>query len=219
MEGNVTLGELKGMMKGKPKLNPKFSQKAFSGKELKFFDTTLGFTFDATAEVPATGQLCLITPGTGDSQYVGNKCVVKSIQIKGACRYEPGASTAGADIVEFAVVWDKQCNAAAAGIVDVLTGSSMNTSMVNLDNAERFVILKRFTIDLNSFAGVSGAYSTRSVPVDWYHKCNIPLYFRASTGTVADLTSNNLFLIAGTRFGVDDATSFQGTCRLRFSDD
>ena len=45
------------------KTSKKTWRKKSSGEELKFFDTALSFTCDATGEVPATGQLALIPQG------------------------------------------------------------------------------------------------------------------------------------------------------------
>lgn len=185
------------------------------GSENKFFDTSLSFNFDATAEVPATGQLTLIPQGVTESTRVGRKCTIKSIQIRGAAIF--GGTNDSEDIAYLYVVLDKQCNGAAAAITDVLTSNNMRTGLINMANSERFVILKRFVLPLKSGAGVATAFGNCSAPIEWFHRCNIPIEYSSTTGAITEIRSNNIFLLAG---GIrDDVTSFLGTCRLRFSDD
>lgn len=206
-------------MKAKPKPNWRYNQMAgFKKAEDKFFDTALSFNIDATGEVPATGQLCLVQNGTSDSSRIGNKIVVKSIQIRGVQILVPGASTTGACTTYVYVVLDKQCNGAAAAVTDVLTGTSLASAFINLANSERFVILKRFVTKHACSAGVQTAFSQTSEPMEWFHKCNIPILFDASAGAITDLTSNNIFLIAGTDGQGDDLVAVDGRVRLRFSD-
>lgn len=188
------------------------------GSENKFFDTSMSFTFDATGEVPATGQLCLIPQGVTESTRVGRKAVIKSIHIRGTAVGAPDVLTAYTQSIYFYVVLDKQCNGAAAAVTDVLTSSDMSVAMINLANSERFVILKRIVKILEPSAGVSGAYNGVRKNFEWFHKCNIPLEFSSTTGAITEIRSNNVFILAGQK-GPDDFTEFTGTCRLRFSDD
>jgi len=189
------------------------------GSENKFFDTALSFTCDATGEVPATGQLCLIPQGVTESTRIGRRAQIKSIQIKGRAQFLPSSGTVGSTLAYVYVVLDKQCNGAAAGVTDVMTSDQMSTNLINLANSERFVILKKFQIHLASAAGVSAAYSSAHANIEWYHKCNIPLEFSSTTGAITELKSNNIFLLAGAISSGDDLVGIDGACRLRFSDD
>lgn len=186
--------------------------------EMKFFDTSNSFAFDATGEVPATGQLNLIPQGTTESSRIGRKCCIKSIQMRGTIQYVPDTNTLGATTVYLYLVLDKQCNGAAAAITDVLTSANMSIGMVNMANSERFVILKRFIIKQQAGAGVQAAFGRDNAQIEFYHKCNLPLEFSSTTGAITELKSNNLFLLAGTDTASDDLVTFLGTTRLRFSD-
>lgn len=193
------------------------------GNELKFFDTVLTWNFDATAEVPTTGgQLNLIPQGVTESNRVGRKCVLKSIRIEGTV-----SSTTGVpDVMCIMVVLDKQANGAAAAAADVVTSASLASAglvaaLPNLDNSDRFVILKKMLIPVGPQYGVVGAVGSAEVKaVDWYHKCNIPIEFdsTAATGAITTIRSNNVFLLAGSSGVTDDAYSFTGNARVRFSD-
>lgn len=186
-----------------------------TANELKFFDTTLSWLFDATGEVPATGQLNLIPQGVTESTRVGRKCVIKSIHIKLICY-----GTAAADVLYLYLVQDKQANGAAAAATDVLTSATFPAAMTNLENSDRFIILKKFTIDMVPQSGVPATLGTNIGHIEYYKKVSIPIEFdsSAATGAIGTIRSNNLFLLAGTSTLTDDAYTASGVCRLRFAD-
>lgn len=188
------------------------------GAELKFFDTSLSFSFDATGEVPATGQLNLIPQGVTESTRVGRKCVLKSIMIRGIMTFAPSTAANASTNCFLYVVLDKQCNGAAAGVGDVFTSNLLPVAMHNLSNSQRFVILKKMKWNFSSQAGVTTAYNNVTKTMEMYKKCTIPLEFSSTTGAITELRSNNVFLLAGSDNTTDDLVSFAGTCRVRFSD-
>lgn len=187
------------------------------GRELKFFDTALGFTFDTTGEVPTTGQLVLIPQGVTESTRIGRKCVIKSITIRGGISSNISTATSSATTCHLFLVLDKQCNGAAANATDVLTSTSFSSALRNLSNSERFKIMKRWDVTLASQAGVQGAFDNARRFINWTKKCNIPIEYSSTTGMITEIRSNNLFLLAGSA-GTDDVFGLVGTCRVRFSD-
>lgn len=203
-----------------PRAPPPGSRATSKGRapssELKFLDTALSFLFDSTTEVPATGQLNLIPQGAGESTRVGRKCVLKSVQLRGTMAFSPAAAASAAVAAYMWLVWDKQANSAAAAVTDVFTSNVANSLLRNMSNSERFVILKKWCWNFNSTAGVTTAYNAVRQDMEYYTKCNIPLEFSGTDGSIGTIKSNNVFLVAG---GVgDDLVSFDGVCRVRFSD-
>lgn len=188
------------------------------GAELKFFDTTLAFTVDATGEVPASGQLCLIPQGTTESTRIGRRATIKSIHMKFLCQFAPAAAATAASHAFIYLVQDTQCNGAAAAVTDVLTGSNLSQNLVNLANSGRFRILKKFKSRLVASTGATTAYNNSVQHFEWYKKCSIPIEFSSTTGAITEIRSNNLFLLAGSDTASDDLISVGGTVRLRFSD-
>lgn len=189
-------------------------------RELKFFDTALSFAADATAEVPATGQLNIIPQGDTESSRDGRSCIVKSIEIRGSWQHLPAAAALAGTIVHMYCVLDTQCNKAAAAVTDVFTSANIHSSGLNLANSARFRILKHWSWIFEPKAGVTTAYNQSFKIVDWYEPgLHIPLTWdgSAATGALNTTTSNNLFLICGA-FGEDDTATFTGNCRLRFFD-
>lgn len=188
-------------------------------QELKAFDTSLAFTFDATGEVPATGQLSLVQTGDTLNNRDGAVIQVKSLQIRGYANFTPGATATAASTAYLYVVLDRQANGAAAAVTDVLTSTDMSTALGNVPNQYRFKILKRIVIPMVATAGVTTAYNPVVVPVEEYIKFLKPIEmrFKASAGAITDLSSNNIFLLAGTEGTSDDLIGFAGTARLRFT--
>lgn len=183
--------------------------------EEKFFDTTLSFSFDATAEVPATGQLALIPQGDTESTRDGRQCTITSIYIKGMAQFVPAAAATASSIAYLYLVLDTQCNGAAAGATDVLTGTGMITAHMNLANSGRFKILKKWVIAQNATAGVTTAYNNYVTYIEGYKKCKIPMEYSGTTGAISEIKSNNIFLLSGSSI-TDDTVNFSGSCRLRF---
>lgn len=196
------------------------SRRSSKAPEAKFLDTYCGFQFDAVAEVPATGQLCLIPQNTTENGRIGRKVLLKSIQWKTQISM---LATGIRDSVNWYIVQDTQCNGAAAAYTDVFdqfSGASVaGLGMRNMANSARFKILYHAEHILVSQAGTTGAFTGDTHVDNGYLKCNIPLEFAPGMGGgITDLKSNNIFLIAGDTLLQDDVTAFSGTFRLRYTD-
>lgn len=185
--------------------------------ESKFFDTNVSFNFDATGEVPATGQLTLIPQGVTESQRIGRKCTITSMQFKGHFSFAPAAAAQASGIAYFYVILDTQCNGAAAAITDCFTSTNLSIALRNLANNQRFRILKKIVMSFTSPAGVTTAYNSIAKPVSFYKKCNIPIEYSSTTGALTEIKSNNIFLIAGSAQFTDDLITAFGNFRLRFT--
>lgn len=189
-----------------------------SSKEKKFFDTALAFSFDATGEVPATGQLVLIPQGVTEQSRVGRACVIKSLQLRIHAGFAPAAAATASTNAWIYVVQDTQANGAAAAITDVLTSNNMSTGLLNLDNSQRFRILKKLKMTFNPGAGVTTAYNNVNVDKECFLKLNIPIDYSSTTGAITEIRSNNIFLLAGTDTTSDDTVVLDGNARVRFTD-
>jgi len=192
--------------------------------ELKFLDTTLSFTVDDTAEVPATGQLALIPQGQTQSTRNGRKAFIKQINVHGTVNLIPAAAATSSTVVYLYVMLDTQCNGAAAtvsGDTGIFTSANLALANVNLSNSGRFRILKKWVFNLISPGGVSGAYNNVTKAFQFNKWCNIEMEFDAAadTGAITTIRSNNIFLVAGTaNTGQDDTVAVQGVARIRFLD-
>lgn len=198
----------------------RFNKAGRKGQEQKFLDTTLSFTVDNTAEVPATGgQVNLIPQGVTESQRIGRKAFVKSIQLRARMILDPAAAADSAVNVYMYLLLDKQANGGPATVANVFTNTDLSNGLLNLNNSGRFIILKKWIYDFNIGAGVTTAYNNVVKHIEFYKKCNIPIEFDSTTGAITEIRSNNVFLIAGsTGVGQDDTVTVSGQWRIRFTD-
>lgn len=186
------------------------------GGERRFFDQQENWTF-ADSAVVVVDSLNKLVQGAGSSDRIGRKAVIHSVQIRGEVRASSGGSTAGANLAYFYLVEDKQANGAVASVGDVLTSDILLRGLINLSNSKRFRIIKRFVIELNATAGVSGAFGDVIQEIDFFRKVTIPLEFSGATGALTEIKSNNLLLIAGRNAAGSTVITFNGITRIRFS--
>lgn len=181
--------------------------------EKKFWDVSTPFTMDTTPEVVTS--LNLIPQGASQSQRVGYKCVIKSIQWRMVASLPAGAN--GSDDVWLWIVQDTQTNGALAAASDVWTGNVAGTMLRNIMNGDRFKVLAKIKICLDAGAGVAGAFDGDVESVEGFLKVNIPLVFNGATGAITEVKSNGLLLFAGSNV-TDDVITVVGNIRLRYTD-
>lgn len=186
-----------------------------AGAERKFTDIsatlTLGIATDTFTTPGPTSLLNGLVPDSTATGRIGRKVVMRSIYIRWTAQLA-ATSTQGAP-VRIIVFYDKQANAQAAGVTDVLLASAF-TSPNNLSNRDRFVVLFDEVTDplsiQNNFA-VAGVL---------FKKINLEEMFNAGTaGTIGDITSGSIYIMAAqaSTIGVAAPTlSFRS--RIRYTD-
>lgn len=173
--------------------------------------------------VPATpfvrDTLCPVVQGTSSTERVGRRIMIKNLGIKlNWARDADG--TVPIDTIKIYVVLDTQCNKNALSYLDYM--STANTqSFRNLFNKNRFKTLHTETIDLQpTYSKTNGTSSTAGEihgTWEWFKTFNDPIRveFDAAGGLIGTITSNNLSLIAISRFAT---TNISFTTRIRFTD-
>ena len=183
------------------------------GGELKYIDVgsntqtlTAGvFTFSAGALLNGCIQ------GSDATNRIGRKIVIKSLLLRGDVRLS--TTSVGGSPVRILVVYDKQANATAPAITDILDVDAY-TGRMNLNNRDRFVILMDFITDPIS---INGNFCQN---VKIYKKCNLESVFNSgNAGTVGDITSGSIYLFAAQTGNITTANaSFVFRSRIRFLD-
>ena len=141
-----------------------------------------------------------ITSGTGESERIGRKVTVTSVLLRGRIIL-PSTSTVGdtTDTARLIIYIDTQTNGAAATVTNILSTASVN-SFRNLDNTSRFRIIHDVVYTLKSQGGAGNGASDDFVEsvryLKIFKKCFLPIEFSAGAGTVADLTQNNIGIMA-----------------------
>lgn len=150
--------------------------------EKKYFDTSGSAGYSSTG---STATLVNMSIGDGAVNRDGQSVKVVSSFLNGYAQINTSATRS---IVRIMLVLDTQPNAAAAAITDVLVSATPESPML-IGNASRFKVIRDFRITL-SINGSEIVYFKK------YTKCGFHVKYNTGTsGTVADITTNNLFYI------------------------
>lgn len=207
----------------------------FLGLERNYFDTYVNptgvpRTTNASGGVfdPA-GVDCLNAPAQGDlaTNRTGHKITMKSLYIRGLLQLlgtDASAVLPNDDIVTIWVILDTQTNAAQMASENALVQLSTSYAqgpycLRNLENGDRFRVLRTETFDLNN-TNLSGAStnlsSTGTVKsFEWFIPLN-DLVVRFNSGTTAaigNVVDNSIHVVA-LSYNANTNMSYQA--RLRF---
>lgn len=200
-----------------------------SRAEKKVSDIAVG-----TVQVNTTGAFNLLhipVLGTDYTARIGRKTLIKSVYIRGRVTHEAtNAQQVVASVqpqhVRMILFVDKQPNGAAPAVTDVLN-TAEPASQLNLNNRDRFMILKDKnwwlgSYYLNNTNGTSAAMCDRGGYVfKVFKKCGIETIFNGTNGgTIADINSGALFMfwIGSTAAGANSDANAQLSTRVRFID-
>lgn len=183
----------------KQRKQPSLSQKLaklerqvkLSADEWKYVEATVN---DTAIVVGAVALMNGLVPGDAINQRDGRQVSIQSLQLK--FRGENDSTSTGTNsrnAVRILAVIDKQTNAAAPAVGDILdlSGSSAIDAMRNLNNRKRFKILmdRRYAISTVGPANfVDEFYLKRTNLCD-------TIFNAGTAGTVADITSGSMYLL------------------------
>ncbi len=195
--------------------------------EMKFHDVDIDdATIPTAGAVQAGGSINVIVQGITESQRIGRKCTIKSVQWRYTVTLggqDAGGTPQTGDTVRVILFWDKQANGATATpgtAADGLLQTADFQSFRNMANSGRFVFLLDRTMDLNPLNMASdgaGLVSNSSVEKSgtFYKKCSIPIEWSGTTGSIGETRSNTLGIMLISKVAKCDLVS---KVRLRFSD-
>jgi len=160
--------------------------------ECKFFDTSLttAGVQNQWQQIDAGNILSGIVQGTGPSERVGRKIKVVGFVVRLGFSVSPGAWC-------FDLVRDKQCNGVASTSTQIYGVTVSNYgSLPNPFEETRFQFLKRMeNFNTAQALTINGApLNLTECCVSFVKKVAMTVEYSASTGTVADLTSDNVQL-------------------------
>lgn len=179
--------------------------------ELKFKDTDYQVTLPLAATFAGAVLLNGLVPGSTATTRIGRKVIMKSLLIR--YRYLTQATTVGGSPIRLMIVYDKQANATAPTILDVLEQDQF-TSPNNLSNRDRFVTLcDNLSVPLSQ----NGNQGLGEVI---YKPLNLETMFNDGVaGTIGDITSGSVYLFAAQNGGISVAGPItEWDVRIRYSD-
>ena len=152
-----------------------------------------------------------IIQGTGPTDRIGRNIRVVGVVVRALVNTDLSSSTT----TNFApstidLVWDNQCNGSLALVADIYANPTFGASLPNPLFDKRFKFAKRMQVKQPS-----GSLNL----VDYSYTCNKLVEYKASTGTsgsIADLSSSNLYLIASTPG--DAASKIEYSLRVLYVD-
>lgn len=176
-----------------------------------------------------------MTTGAAVWNHVGRNVTMQSVLIRGKIKQQQAGAAPSDDFIRAALIYDKQSDGATPSWQDVFaavdqtgTVSTDAYSPANLDNADRFVILRDCHWQIPVSQGAGGAVDRAiadtaiNYQIKWFVRLpKLPVVFKAgaNAGTSADITTGALYFV--TR-GLQNAANFQwefiGTSRVRYTD-
>lgn len=205
-----------------------------TGSEIKAIDI-VGAVYPFRGPATATGIILLngIQTGTGFYNRVGSRVEMKNLQIKG--NVEAGAANNDGALLRFLIVYDRQPTGALPTVSDILqdrsqagTSNTTGSSGINLDNRDRFTIIRDMCYEtpVTTITAGTASFTTsmsgnsRNLAVNEYIKLKgLGCHFKStsSPATIADIATGALYALFVTN-GNDSAWDFAGCFRLRYED-
>jgi len=181
-----------------------FQARSASAPERKNIDLSTSFTTGAAFAFSAGQLLNGCAAGTGATNRVGRKMLMKSLQFRAAVNSNAG----NAGNARVLVVYDKQTNGAAPAITDIL-GADLITAPMNLSNSDRFVVIADVLTE-----------GPTDITTTWhekhYKKLGLETLFGNTGSAVTDINSGSVYMfVAG---GTGAAITVNLYNRIRFVD-
>jgi len=186
--------------------------------ELKFLNGNDNFTVQTAGTIVTS--LNQIPEGTGRSERIGRKIIIKHISLRYTIRLRSVIGQANSsDIIRLIVYVDKQANGAAAAVTDILDTVLLPLtfqSFKNLANSGRFRILVDRKFPINALSSTDAVnFETRTYDRYYSKELNIPIEFddTLDTGALSTIRTNNIgYLVIGREQDAD----FISTWRIRY---
>lgn len=208
---------------GRDRVGGYYGRFSGAGAEFKFHDVDLDNNTVA-AGGNMTDSINKIAQSVTESERIGRKCVIKSVQWKFDTFLpisDAAATPLDGDTIRVILYVDKQANGATAANTDILETNDYQ-SFRNLAQQSRFTILMDRQINMNYITLASdgaGVVSQGEVIRQgvFYKRCNVPIEFdnTSGDGAITTIRTNNIGVML---LGKNGRMGFQSKIRLRFSD-
>jgi len=183
--------------------------------ELKYSDIAqAAYLYDTTGSVTA---LNLLATGDDNINRDGRQVTNKSIAVFGNIVPVDGASEH--HLARTMLVWDSQPNSGTIATITQILTASTSIASTNLDNRERFTILRDVKMSMGAYDAAGQIIQTPVVQkIDWWVPLNNVTTYSGTTATIGSVATGALLLvtIGSKAAGLGSVGNF--TTRLRFQD-
>lgn len=186
--------------------------------ELKFLDTYMNYrqlsvlTGLSGGILTGSGLVSVPLRGDGPSNFNGRGFVIKNWSLRGSFDVsspEDMITTPDGRMGFVAMILDTQTNGTQCLSEDIFTNpggtiAAMCSPMVNLLNSDRYVVLRRETVVLNSktmtvVAPTAGAPSFQQagirIPFEFFVPLDLPVVCKAFNGNIGDIVNYSLHIV------------------------
>lgn len=193
------------------------------GVEKKYLDTIETSTVISATTGTISGAVLNIAEGSSDVTRVGNKITVTNVNVR--IHFNVADMTTAAfqnRNVRFILYIDRQANGSAPQPTEIISipGGISEKSYRNLDNLDRFVILRDKFIHLPMISTNALHTLTGPSPVYTFNKkVECAVHYNGATGALTELRSNNIaFLLVPDVPVTAQAISFTSLTRIKYID-
>lgn len=185
--------------------------------ELKYVDlAAAAYSCSTTASVTMLNGIAV---GDDNNNRDGRQIYVETCQIIG--KLAPEDSLTSDTNCRIMLVWDAQPNGAAiAGITDILVAATTH-SMTNLNNRERFTILRDLVLPVgrtDNTTTVAFAHSPTIHSVKWFTRIKRKTTYNTTTAAITAITTGALLLVTVGDTAAGSGANFTAATRVRFRD-
>lgn len=180
--------------------------------ELKFLDSSPSIDPPLSAAWTAGTILNASVPGSTASDRIGRKIVMRNLFIRWS--FNMAATSTGGSPFRILIVYDKQCNAAAPAITDILLTDDVKSTM-NLSNRDRFIVIWDKLTPAIGTTVAQAIHGKKFINLGGLET----MYNTGSAGTVGDITSGSMFLFTAQVGTIGTASpAFDSRCRIKYTD-
>lgn len=178
-------------------------------------------TAQAVYALDSTGTVALlngVAQGADFNQRIGRKITMRSVQIRGLIT--PQDASVSSNLGRIMIIYDTQPNGALPAITDVLNVAS-STSMMNLNNRDRFKILMDEQVGCGAVeTGATLAYAQAPgvTSIQRWIRLNHDVVFDGTTAAIGDIQTGSLFILTVGFQAANAGHNCNASLRMRFVD-
>jgi len=190
------------------------------GGELKYVDlASASYAFDTTGSITLLNGIAV---GDDNNTRDGRQIFNKSIQVMGSIKPALTNPTGVPSFCRLLLVWDSQSNSAALPTFNNLLTATTSTGMLNLDNRERFTVLRdlKYTIgnvSVTATQSFAEAPSTATVNI-FVDLKGVKTTYSGVAATIGNIMTGSLLMFTIGDQAAGSGATFVGSTRLRFYD-
>jgi len=199
---------------------------AVNKPELKFFDVSIGKVLTTTLANVLNAPVVLnsMVQGDNQSERIGNKIIVKSIQCKGyflGVGAASGTANSHDNLARVLVFVDHQCNGILPLGDDIVETSGAYNTPYNVDHSDQFTVLYsggRYVSQKVVWDTVASGFDgfDAHVPFSFYKRMNMAVKYNGTTADIASVVTNSINVFGMIENTLCAVTLF-ATFRIRYT--